>query len=101
MLSMRNQFTGKTKQRLTNSTVNEQSKSCTCNDFDFVILQEKSFSFSSSRGYYGGIPQPYGDNPDKIKRGDNPHKYVLYKPSITQILMFLATGNFAHLYTNM
>lgn len=53
---------------------------------------EKSFSFSSSRGYYGGIPQPYGDNPDKMKRGDNPHKYVLYKPSITQILMFLATG---------
>ncbi|XKL60173.1 hypothetical protein PGB90_001189 [Kerria lacca] len=52
---------------------------------------EKSFSFSSTRGYYSGITPPYTENFDRGKR-DNPHKYVLYKPSITQIMMFLATG---------
>jgi len=25
-------------------------------------------------------------------RRENPHKYILYKPTITQIMMFLATG---------
>ncbi|XP_065214251.1 protein SCAI [Planococcus citri] len=52
---------------------------------------EKSFSFSSTRGYYSGITPPYTENFDRGKR-ENPHKYVLYKPSITQIMMFLATG---------
>jgi len=26
-------------------------------------------------------------------RRENPHKYILYKPTITQIMMFLATGS--------
>ncbi|KAK7578269.1 hypothetical protein V9T40_010474 [Parthenolecanium corni] len=52
---------------------------------------EKSFSFSSTRGYYSGITPPYTENFNRGKR-DNPHKYILYKPSITQIMMFLATG---------
>jgi len=32
-------------------------------------------------------------------RRENPHKYILYKPTITQIMMFLATGlNISILY---
>ncbi len=61
------------------------------------LLQEKSFSFSSTRGYYSGITPPYTENFDKGKR-ENPHKYVLYKPSITQIMMFLATGTYNNPY---
>lgn len=30
-------------------------------------------------------------------RRENPHKYILYKPTITQIMMFLATGSHANL----
>jgi len=34
-------------------------------------------------------------------RRENPHKYILYKPTITQIMMFLATGsNISMLYIN-
>lgn len=37
-------------------------------------------------------------------RRENPHKYILYKPTITQIMMFLATGlniNFTSIRTRI
>lgn len=41
---------------------------------------------------------PYGwgpgskENGDRRHQRDNPHKYLLYKPSISQLLVFLASG---------
>lgn len=32
-------------------------------------------------------------------RRENPHKYILYKPTITQIMMFLATGWYNNIYS--
>lgn len=32
------------------------------------------------------------ENGDRRHQRDNPHKYLLYKPSISQLLVFLASG---------
>lgn len=43
---------------------------------------------------YGGVPgsKGYIENGDRRQYRDNPHKYLLYKPSISQLLVFLASG---------
>ena len=40
-----------------------------------------------------GVPgsKGYLENGDRRHYRDNPHKYLLYKPSISQLLVFLAT----------
>lgn len=41
-----------------------------------------------------GVPgsKGYLENGDRRHYRDNPHKYLLYKPSISQLLVFLASG---------
>ena len=41
-----------------------------------------------------GVPgsKGYLENGDRRNYRDNPHKYLLYKPSISQLLVFLASG---------
>lgn len=52
-------------------------------------LQEKSYSITSNKT----LAYPMMANHDvNSSRRENPHKYILYKPTITQIMMFLATG---------
>lgn len=43
---------------------------------------------------YAGVPgsKGYLENGDRRHYRDNPHKYLLYKPSISQLLVFLASG---------
>ncbi|XP_055701430.1 protein SCAI isoform X2 [Phlebotomus papatasi] len=43
---------------------------------------------------YGMVPGSKGfiENGDRRHYRDNPHKYLLYKPSISQLLVFLASG---------
>lgn len=56
--------------------------------FKFV-LKEKSYSITSNKT----LAYPMMANHDvNNSRRENPHKYILYKPTITQIMMFLATG---------
>ncbi|KAL1131066.1 hypothetical protein AAG570_012303 [Ranatra chinensis] len=54
---------------------------------------EKSYSVTSAKGGVGYpsmvMCQENGDRP--IKR-DNPHKYLLYKPTFSQVMVFLASG---------
>lgn len=53
------------------------------------LLQEKSYSITSNKT----LAYPMMANHDvNSSRRENPHKYILYKPTITQIMMFLATG---------
>lgn len=39
------------------------------------------------------------ENGERLTRRENPHKYLLYKPTLSQILVFLASG-FKELPTN-
>ncbi|XP_014285736.1 protein SCAI isoform X2 [Halyomorpha halys] len=54
---------------------------------------EKSYSVSSAKGGVGYpamvMCQENGDRPSKR---ENPHKYLLYKPTFSQIMVFLASG---------
>lgn len=34
----------------------------------------------------------YIENGDRPARRENPHKYLLYKPTLSQVLVFLASG---------
>lgn len=34
----------------------------------------------------------YLENGDRPSRRENPHKYLLYKPTLSQVLVFLASG---------
>ncbi|XP_077301693.1 protein SCAI [Arctopsyche grandis] len=46
-------------------------------------------------GGYAGVPGSKGypvENGDRSGKRDNPHKYLLYKPSLSQVLVFLASG---------
>lgn len=34
----------------------------------------------------------YMENGERPQRRENPHKYLLYKPTLSQVLVFLASG---------
>jgi len=56
------------------------------------FLQDKGYSLpGGAKGMYPLVSscQENGDRP--IKR-ENPHKYLLYKPTFSQIMVFLASG---------
>ncbi|BES98840.1 Protein of unknown function (DUF3550/UPF0682) [Nesidiocoris tenuis] len=54
---------------------------------------EKSYSVSSAKG---GVGYPAmvmcQENGDRPAKRENPHKYLLYKPTFSQIMVFLASG---------
>ncbi|XP_039287520.1 protein SCAI isoform X1 [Nilaparvata lugens] len=56
---------------------------------------EKSYSIASAKG---GVPVGYPvvtgcqENGDRPPKRENPHKYLLYKPTFSQIMVFLASG---------
>ncbi|KAL0279960.1 UNVERIFIED_CONTAM: hypothetical protein PYX00_001400 [Menopon gallinae] len=57
------------------------------------IAFEKNYSISGGKGPYVqnqmGTCQENGDRPAKR---ENPHKYLLYKPTFSQVMVFLASG---------
>lgn len=57
------------------------------------IVEHDASPAASRMPPYGGVPgsKGYIENGDRRYR-DNPHKYLLYKPSITQLLVFLSSG---------
>ncbi|KAG8326257.1 hypothetical protein J6590_047627 [Homalodisca vitripennis] len=54
---------------------------------------EKSYSVTSTKGGVG-YPVVTGcqENGDRPLKRENPHKYLLYKPSFSQVMVFLASG---------
>lgn len=45
----------------------------------------------------GKMPHENGDGSTmagRPLRRENPHKYLLYKPTFSQVIMFLSSGNF-------
>ncbi|XP_046997506.1 protein SCAI isoform X1 [Schistocerca americana] len=50
---------------------------------------EKNYGIGGSKGPYQLVCQENGDRP--MKR-ENPHKYLLYKPTFSQIMVFLSSG---------
>lgn len=60
-----------------------------------VLSQEKSYSVSSTKGGVG-YPVVTGcqENGDRPLKRENPHKYLLYKPTFSQVMVFLASGRF-------
>uniref|UniRef100_A0A1B6EB07 Protein SCAI n=1 Tax=Clastoptera arizonana TaxID=38151 RepID=A0A1B6EB07_9HEMI len=61
---------------------------------------EKSYSLSSTKGGVG-YPVVTGcqENGDRPIKRENPHKYLLYKPTFSQVMVFLSSG-FKELPTN-
>ncbi|XP_054275634.1 protein SCAI-like isoform X1 [Macrosteles quadrilineatus] len=54
---------------------------------------EKSYSVTSTKGGVG-YPVVTGcqENGDRPLKRENPHKYLLYKPTFSQVMVFLASG---------
>jgi Protein SCAI len=50
--------------------------------------------FKDKPSYKGGYPMVSGvqENGDRPLKRENPHKYLLYKPTLSQVLVFLASG---------
>ncbi|XP_065352751.1 protein SCAI isoform X2 [Cloeon dipterum] len=53
-----------------------------------------SVSFKDKPSYKPGYPMVSGcqENGDRPLKRENPHKYLLYKPTLSQVLVFLASG---------
>lgn len=49
-------------------------------------------SHLSVEGHIKSVPIALGYNPDHAGRHENPHKYLLFKPSAAQVLVYLASG---------
>lgn len=41
---------------------------------------------------------PVQENGDRPLKRENPHKYLLYKPTFSQIMVFLASGKTSSIY---
>lgn len=58
-----------------------------------ISFQEKSYSLQSSKGSVGyPIVTGCQENGDRPLKRENPHKYLLYKPTFSQVMVFLASG---------
>lgn len=42
--------------------------------------------------YFGTLSQQNGDTGSRTLKRENPHKYLLYKPTFSQLMVFLASG---------
>ncbi|KAK6628651.1 hypothetical protein RUM43_002466 [Polyplax serrata] len=64
-------------------------------------ILEKNYSMSSAKGgvMYQNQLGPCQENGDRPIKRENPHKYLLYKPTFSQVMVFLASG-FKELPTN-
>ncbi|KAF4521725.1 hypothetical protein B566_EDAN012173 [Ephemera danica] len=53
-----------------------------------------SLTVTEKGGFKGAYPMVSGcqENGDRPLKRDNPHKYLLYKPTLSQVLVFLASG---------
>lgn len=58
-------------------------------------LQDKGYSLSGgAKGMYP-LVSSCQENGDRPIRRENPHKYLLYKPTFSQIMVFLASGEWS------
>jgi hypothetical protein len=52
-----------------------------------ILNQTKKVSFNSSCAFF------VQENGGVVLKRENPHKYLLYKPSVAQFLVFIASGH--------
>jgi len=60
----------------------------------FNLIFVNPFQFKDKPTFKPGYPMVSGcqENGDRPLKRENPHKYLLYKPTLSQVLVFLASG---------